>query len=64
MLNQKTGNRELAYIVKVLETKDLEGYDNVHYVRVNSWWCVAHIIVSSLNRVYNISIKYNKYKMS
>ena len=27
MLNQKTGNRELAYIVKVLETKDLEGED-------------------------------------
>lgn len=41
MLNQKTGNRELAYIVKVLETKDIEGYDKVHYVRVNSWWCVA-----------------------
>ena len=40
MLNNK-GERELAYIVKVLETKDLEGYDNVHYVRVNSWWCVA-----------------------
>lgn len=41
MLNQKTGNRELAYIVKVLETKDLEGYDNVHYIRVLEWWCVA-----------------------
>ena len=40
MLNNK-GERELAYIVKVLETKDLDGYDNVHYVRVNSWWCVA-----------------------
>ena len=40
MLNNN-GDRELAYIVKVLETKDLEGYDNVHYVRVNSWWCVA-----------------------
>ena len=40
MLNNK-GERELAYIVKVLETKDIEGYDNVHYARVNSWWCVA-----------------------
>ena len=40
MLNNK-GERELAYIVKVLETKDIEGYDNVYYVRVNSWWCVA-----------------------
>ena len=41
MLNQKTGNRELAYIVKVLETKDIEGYDKVHYIRVLEWWCVA-----------------------
>ena len=40
MLNNKS-ERELAYIVKVLETKDIEGYDNVYYVRVNSWWCVA-----------------------
>ena len=40
MLNNK-GERELAYIVKVLETKDIEGYDNVYYVRLNSWWCVA-----------------------
>lgn len=40
MLNNN-GDRELAYIVKVLETKDLEGYDNVHYIRVLEWWCVA-----------------------
>ena len=40
MLNNK-GERELAYIVKVLETKDIDGYDNVYYIRVNSWWCVA-----------------------
>ena len=40
MLNNK-GERELAYIVKVLETKELEGYDNVHYIRVLEWWCVA-----------------------
>lgn len=33
--------RELAYVVKVSEAKDLEGYDKVHYVRVNAWWCVA-----------------------
>ena len=39
MLN---GNkRELAYIVKISEAKDLEGYDKVHYIRVNAWWCVA-----------------------
>ena len=41
MLNQKTGNRELAYIVKVLETKELPNYTNVHYIRVLEWWCVA-----------------------
>lgn len=40
MLNNK-GERELAYIVKVLETKDLEGYDKVHYIRVLEWQCVA-----------------------
>ena len=34
MLNQKTGKRELAYIVKVLETKEPLGYTHVHYVRV------------------------------
>ena len=41
MLNQKNGNRELAYIVKVLETKELPNYTNVHYIRVLEWWCVA-----------------------
>ena len=39
MLN---GNkRELAYIVKVSEAKDLDGYDKVHYVKCLGWWCVA-----------------------
>ena len=39
MLN---GNkRELAYIVKVSESKDLDGYDKVHYVKCLGWWCVA-----------------------
>lgn len=39
MLN---GNkRELAYVVKVSESKDLEGYDKVHYVKCLGWWCVA-----------------------
>ena len=40
MLNNK-GERELAYIVKVLETKELRDYTNVHYIRVLEWWCVA-----------------------
>lgn len=41
MLNPKTNERELAYIVEVSETKELPGYDRVHYVHVNGWWCVA-----------------------
>ena len=40
MLNNK-GERELAYIIKVLETKELHDYTNVHYIRVLEWWCVA-----------------------
>ena len=40
MLNNK-GERELAYIVKVLETKELPNYTNVHYTRILEWWCVA-----------------------
>ena len=39
MLN---GNkRELAYIVRVSEAKDLDWYDKVHYVKCLGWWCVA-----------------------
>ena len=41
MLNPKTQERELAYIVEVQEAKDLPNYDSVHYIRVNGWWCVA-----------------------
>ena len=41
MLNPKTNERELAYVVKVLETKELPNYTNVHYIRVLGWWCVA-----------------------
>ena len=40
MLNNN-GDRELAYIVKVLETKELPNYTNVHYIRILEWWCVA-----------------------
>ena len=35
MLNHKTNERELAYIVKVAEAKDLEGYDRVHSCKVH-----------------------------
>lgn len=41
MLNPKTNERELAYIVRVSEAKELPGYDSVHYIRVLGWWCVA-----------------------
>ena len=41
MLNPKNKKRELAYVVEISETKELEGYQNVHYVRANGWWCVA-----------------------
>ena len=37
MLNPKTQERELAYIVEVQEAKDLPNYDSVHYIRVNGY---------------------------
>ena len=43
MLNPKTGERELAYIVQIDETQKLIGYDNVHYVKILGWWCVAPV---------------------
>lgn len=39
MLNPKTNQRELAYIVRVSDTRDLDGYTNVHYIKVLGWWC-------------------------
>ena len=33
--------RELAYVVKVSETKDIEGYDRVHLCKVLGWQCIA-----------------------
>lgn len=41
MLNPKTNERELAYIVKVSEAKELPGYDSVHLCKVLGWQCVA-----------------------
>ena len=41
MLNPNNGNRELAYIVKVLETKSLPGYTYVHLCKVLGWQCIA-----------------------
>ena len=42
MLNNK-GERDLAYIAKVLNTESLCGYDNVHLVTVLGWKCVAPV---------------------
>ena len=33
--------RELAYIVRVSETKELDGYDKVHLCSVLGWQCIA-----------------------
>ena len=40
MLN-KAGQRELAYIVKVDEVRELEGYDRIAHYRVGGWWLVS-----------------------
>ena len=34
MLNPKTNDRELAYIVRVSDTKDIPNYDKVYSVHV------------------------------
>ena len=41
MINPITSERELAYIVKVDEVRELEGYDRIAHYRVNGWWCVS-----------------------
>lgn len=41
MLNPITNERELAYIVKVDEVKELPGYDKIAHYRINDWWCVS-----------------------
>ena len=45
MLNPKTNERELAYIVKVNGTEDIPGYDKVHTVYILGWKCVAPISI-------------------
>lgn len=41
MLNPKTSQRELAYVVKIDEIRPIEGYDRVEYARTNGWWVVV-----------------------
>lgn len=40
MINEKTGQRELAYVVAIDEIRPIEGYDRVEYARVNGWWVI------------------------
>ena len=41
MLNPKTNQRELAYIVKIDEIRPIENYDRVEHARVGGWWVIV-----------------------
>ena len=41
MINEKTGQRELAYVVRIDEIQRIPNYDRVEYARVNGWWVVV-----------------------
>lgn len=41
MLNPKTGERELAYIVSVGWVRPIEGADNIELIGINGWTCIA-----------------------
>lgn len=41
MLNPKTGQRELAYVVSVGWVKPIEGADNIELIGINGWTCIA-----------------------
>ena len=41
MLNPKTGERELAYIVSVGWVRSIEGADNIELIGINGWTCIA-----------------------
>ena len=41
MLNPKTQQRELAYIVQIDEIRPIEGYDRVEHARVGGWWVIV-----------------------
>lgn len=40
MINERTGCRELAYVVAIDEIRPIEGYDRVEHARVNGWWVI------------------------
>lgn len=41
MLNPKTNERELAYIVTIGWVRPIEGADNIELIGINGWTCVA-----------------------
>ena len=41
MLNPKTNERELAYVVTIDELRAIEGYDKVEHARVGGWWVIV-----------------------
>lgn len=41
MLNPKTNQRELAYVVQIDEIRPIEGYDRVEHARTGGWWIVV-----------------------
>ena len=41
MLNPKTNERELAYVVTIDEIRPIEGYDKVEHARVGGWWVIV-----------------------
>lgn len=41
MLNPKTNERELAYVVEIDEIRPIENYDRVEHARVGGWWVIV-----------------------
>lgn len=41
MLNPKTQQRELAYVVQIDDIRPIEGYDRVEYAKTGGWWVVV-----------------------
>lgn len=41
MINPNTQERELAYVVKIDELREIPGYDRVEHARVGGWWVIV-----------------------
>ena len=72
MINEQTGQRELAYVVAIDEIRPIEGYDRVEYARVNGWWVIIYaeiqrqlkITREKYSLIANLSINTNNYIFS